>query len=127
MTPLGWTVIAISVIVGGAMGYYLYDKFPNLINKTLNKDKKINEVINNPYLLAEKLNAHGKIYEEGENGMRAEIDIKVGVNQEGEEVLTVEKIESKKKEIKKKVKEDKTKKKVKKKKVKKVKKNKPNN
>ena len=106
MTPLGWTIMGISVLIGSVGGYFIYNKFPKLLDIAhIKENKKINEVINNPNLLAEKLNAHGKIYEEGENGMRAEMQFKVGVNNEGEEVLEVEKIESKLKPSKRKPKE----------------------
>ena len=121
MTPIGWFATITSIIIGAILGYYIFKRFPNFFN-FLNKDnKKIKEVINNPHLLAEKLKANGKIYEEGENGKRAEIDIKVGIDKEGNEVLNVDKIESNIKQTKKKV-EDKPKKKVKKKTKKKVKK-----
>ena len=119
MTPIGWFVVITSIIVGSILGYFLFKRFPNLFNFLDKDNKKIEKVINDPQLLLEKLKAHGKIYEEGENGKRAEIDFKVGMDEKtGKEILMVEKIESKVnkvKEIKKEILKDKPKPKKKKK------------
>ena len=88
MTPLGWTIILICVIVGFALAKYLFKKYPNLLDKD---NKKMQEIINNPHLLVEKLKEHGKIYTEGK-----ELNIQVGQDKEtGQEVVVVEEMESK--------------------------------
>ena len=101
MTPLGWFIIVICVFVGVAVGYFLFKYFPNLFGT----DKKINEVIKDPHLLAEKLKAHGNIYDMGK-----ELDIEVGTDKEtGKDVVMVKEKEVKKaKQIQKKI-EEKTK------------------
>jgi len=117
MTPLGWFITVICVFVGVAVGYFLFKYFPNLFGT----DKKINEVIKDPHLLAEKLKTHGNIYDMGK-----ELDIEVGTDKEtGKDAVMVKEKETKKaKEIQKKVEKEKvqTKKKLKKGKKKKGKK-----
>ncbi len=115
ITPLGWSVIGLSVIVGVAGGNFIYKRFPNIFNL----DRKMKKIINNPHLLVEKLKSQGEVYDNLEDGRRVEIDIRVDIdNKSGKEVLVFEKKEpvKKLKEIKDK---NKPKKKVKKKKVKK--------
>ncbi len=102
LTPLGWAVITMSVLIGSAGGYFVFKRFPNLFNN----ERKINKIIKDPNLLLEKLKANGKLYEEGENGKRAEIDLKIGIDvNSGKEIIMMEKIESKVKKTKKIVKE----------------------
>ena len=118
MTPFGWFLIITSVLVGSVMGYAVFNRFPNLLNTK--KEKEVNRIVNNPHLLVEKLNANGKMFEEGKGGMRAEINFKVGVGEKGQETVEMEKIETKKEprkqsKKKEKVTKEKTKKKVKKK------------
>lgn len=119
MTPIGWFITAICVFVGIVVGYILSKYFPNLV-----KNKKIEEVIKDPHLLAEKLKAHREIHEKELDvrtgkmyDMGKELDIEVEEDKEtGQDVVMVKETEVKKaKEIKKKVAEDKTKKKIKKK------------
>lgn len=113
ITPLGWTVILISLVVGSAGGHHIFKRFPNIFDR-FTEDKKMIQVINNPKLLAEKLKANGKIYEEGKNGMRAEIDFKVGIDDKtGKEVIIMEKEEFKIPKVKKKIPKEKIKKKTK--------------
>ena len=102
MTPLGWLIIVIASFIGVAVGYFVFKYFPNLFTK----NKKMEEVIQNPQLLVEKLKSHGKIYDGGK-----ELDIKVGIDKEtGQEVVVVEEKEVEKaKKIQKKITEDKTK------------------
>ena len=65
----------------------LFKKFPNLFQD----NNEINKVINDPHLLAEKLNANGKIIDDGN-----EVKIGVGIDKEtGKEIVTVEEIKSK--------------------------------
>ncbi len=115
MTPLGIIITAICILVGLAIGCFIFKRLPNIFNK----DKKIKEVIKNPELLLEKLKSHGKIYDTGK-----ELDLRVGKdNETGQDVVIVEEKEVKRaREIQKKIveksqtkkKETKDKKKVKK-------------
>ncbi len=87
MTPLGWIIIAICILVGITLGPFIFRRFPNLLNKD---EKKIKEIINNPHLLVEKLKSGGKIYDVGK-----ELDIKVGKDSEtGQDVVVIEEIKS---------------------------------
>ena len=87
MTPIGWLAVVVSLILGYLLAVSLFKKFPNLFQD----NKEINKVINNPHLLAEKLNANGKIYDDGN-----EVKIGVGIDKEtGKEIVTVEEIKSK--------------------------------
>ena len=97
MTPLGWIIIAICILIGITLGPFIFRRFPNLLNKD---EKKIKEVLNNPHLLVEKLKASGKVYDGGEV-----LDIKVGKDSEtGQDVVIVEEIKSTKaKKIQKKI------------------------
>ena len=103
MTPLGWVIIGICIVVGVVAGNFFFKKFPKLLNK-FSKDKKMEEVLNNPHLLVEKLKSSGKIYDMGK-----ELDIKVGQDKEtGQDIVVVEEKESKKaRDIQKKVERDK--------------------
>ena len=95
MTPLGWSILAISVLAGISIGYFIFRRFPN----ALSLDRKMRKVVKDPHILLEKLKSHGKIYDEGE-----EVDFKVGVDLDsGKEIIMVEKKESKVKEIKKEI------------------------
>ena len=86
-TTTGWIIILVCIGIGYMVGSYLYKRKPNI----LESDKKVLEVINNPHLLAEKLNANGKIFDDGN-----EVKIAVGVDEKtGEEIVTVEEIKSK--------------------------------
>ncbi len=106
MTPMGWFVIIVCSIMGYFLAVYLLKKYPNLFQD----NKKIDEVINNPHLLAEKLNANGKIFDDGN-----EVKIGVGFDKEtGEEIVIVEEIKSKEaKKVQKDVEKVKVKKKIK--------------
>lgn len=87
MTPMGWFIIIFCFIIGYFLAVFLFKKFPNLFQD----NKKIDEVINNPHLLAKKLNANGKIFDDGN-----EVKIGVGIDKEtGKEIVTVEEIKSK--------------------------------
>ncbi|KKK98370.1 hypothetical protein LCGC14_2643430 [marine sediment metagenome] len=87
MTPIGWLAVVVSLILGYLLAVYLFKKFPNLFQD----NKEINKVINDPHLLAEKLNANGKIYDDGN-----EVKIGVGIDDKtGKEIVTVEEIKSK--------------------------------
>lgn len=86
ITPLGWAIIVMSVLAGIGLGYFLNKRFPNLFSQ----DKKINEVINNPHLLVEKLKAQGKVYDYYEDGQRKELNFRVGLNDKGKEVVVIE-------------------------------------
>lgn len=114
MTPLGWSVLVIILVIGVGLGLYLSKRYPNLLDKILNRsdEKKIKEVIENPHLLVEKLKSHGEIYDMGKK-----LDVKVGIDKEtGKEVVVVEETEVKvPKEIKKKIEDAGKTKKVKKK------------
>lgn len=100
MTPLGWFVIIMSIFAGVGIGYFINNRFPNLASSDKKNKKIIDEVINNPHLLAKKLKEHSKIYDGGK-----EIDIKVEMDIEtGKEMVKIVKIEKRKaKEIVKKV------------------------
>ena len=86
----------ICIFAGIIIGCIIFKRFPNLFSK----DKKIKEVIKDPYLLAEKLKSNGKIYDMGK-----EIEIRVGKDSEtGQDVVMVEEKEAKRsKEIQKKI------------------------
>ncbi len=87
MTPLGWIIIAISILIGITLGPYIFRHFPNFLNKD---EKKIKEILNNPHLLVEKLKSGGEIYDEGNK-----MDIKVGKDSEtGQDVVIIEEIKS---------------------------------
>ena len=108
MTPLGWIITGICIFMGVVVGKFLFKRFPNL----LSKDKRMEKVLKDPHLLAEKLKEHGKIYDMGK-----ELDIKVGVDKETDQdvVMIEEKEVAKPKASKKKIADKpKTKKKVKK-------------
>ena len=46
MTPIGWSAIIISIVAGSLIGYMLYKRTPDILNRFLNKDyKKIKEVL----------------------------------------------------------------------------------
>lgn len=104
ITPLGWAIIVMSIFAGIGLGYFLNKRFPNLFSQ----DKEINKVLNNPQLLVEKLKANGNVYDHFEDGKRKELNFRVGLNDEGKEVVIIEALPKKtiKKEVKKK---DKTK------------------
>jgi len=88
MTPLGWFVIILSIIIGVFLAKYLFKKYPNVFD---NKEKRMRETLKDPHLLVEKLKEQGKIYDEGK-----ELNIKVGRDEKtGKEVVVVEEIESK--------------------------------
>ncbi len=113
MTPLGIIIIVLCILVGLIIGKVISQFFPNLFSR----DKKMREVMKDPYLLLEKLKAHGDIYDMGKK-----LELKVGKDSEtGQDVVMVEEKEVKRaREIQKKIiekpkkKELKTKKKVKK-------------
>ena len=91
MTTIGWFIIIFCLILGYLLAVVLFKKFPNLFQD----NKKIDEVINDPHLLAEKLNANGKIFDDGN-----EVKIGVGIDKEtGKEIVTVEEIKSKQAKI----------------------------
>ena len=105
VTSLGWAIIVGSIFIGIVVG---------LLLSKHKKDKKIQKVIKDPHILAEKLKAHGTIYDMGK-----ELDIEVGKDSEGKDAVMIKEKESKKaQKTQKKVAEDKTqtKKRVKKKK-----------
>ena len=84
MTPIGWFAVIVCLILGYLLAVFLFKKFPNLFQDR----KEIDKVINDPHLLAEKLNANGKIFDDGN-----EVKIGVGVDKEtGKEIVTVEEI-----------------------------------
>ncbi len=94
ITPLGWSIISVSALIGIIGGNLIYKKFPNLFNE----DKKMKKIINDPHLLMEKIKETGKIYDHTEDGRRVEIDLKVGIDDKtGKEVLVIEKKEPVKK------------------------------
>ncbi len=88
MTPTGWLITVIASFSGIAIGYFAFRYFPNLFRK----DEKMQEVLNDPHLLLEKLKSHGEIVDMGKK-----INLKVGTDPEtGKEVVMVEEIEIKK-------------------------------
>lgn len=91
MTPLGWSIIAISVFVGISIGYFIFQRFPNLFNE----DRKMKKVMKNPHLLMEKLQVHGKLYDQGKYGEKVEMVLKVELDEEsGKEILVIERKEN---------------------------------
>lgn len=104
MTPIGWIIIGVCIMVGVTVGNYIFKRFPKLLNR-FTKDKKMQEVLKDPHLLVEKLKSSGKIYDMGK-----ELDIKVGQDAKtGQDVIIVTEKESKRaKDIQKKVEKDKT-------------------
>ena len=91
ITLLGWSVIAISVLIGVVLGNFIHKKFPNLFKH----DRKMKKIIKNPHLLMEKLKAHGKIYDQGKYGERVEMGLKVELDKEsGKEILVIERKEN---------------------------------
>ncbi len=84
---MGWFAVIVCLILGYLLAVYLLKKYPNLFQD----NKEIDKVINDPHLLAEKLNANGKIFDDGN-----EVKIGVGFDKEtGKEIVKVEEIKSK--------------------------------
>ncbi len=86
ITPVGWSIIVMSILIGIGLGYFLNKRFPNLFSQ----DKKMKKVLNNPHLLVEKLKANGDVYDHFEDGKRKKLNFSVGTNAEGKEIVVIE-------------------------------------